>query len=100
MTESGFVNLMVANQRFRLPANLDRVSAPTLVVTGSKEYAVMKQSARDLAAVLANSKVVQVSLGKSGSLAGEHNWAMTAPDLFVKTVRAWMTGSELPGELL
>jgi pimeloyl-ACP methyl ester carboxylesterase len=41
MDEDGFANLMVANQRFRLPPGLERANAPALVVVGKKEYAAM-----------------------------------------------------------
>ncbi|RPJ51416.1 MAG: alpha/beta hydrolase [Chloroflexi bacterium] len=99
MTESGFVNFMVANQRFRLPAGLEKFTAPTLVITGAKEYNAMKESARELAAALPRAKAVQISLGKGSSLAAEHNWALTAPDLFARTVRAWITGTPLPEQL-
>jgi pimeloyl-ACP methyl ester carboxylesterase len=98
-SESAFANLMVANQRFRLPEGLEKAAAPALVVVGSKEYRAMKQSARDLAAVLPNAKAVQVSLGKAGSLASEHNWALAAPLLFAQTVRAWIEDLPLPEAL-
>ncbi len=100
MTESGFVNLMLANQRFRLPAGLEKAAAPTLIIAGAKEYGAMKQSARDLAAALSNGKAVQLSLGAGSSMAKEHNWALTAPDLFAQTVRAWIEGSPLPEQLV
>lgn len=99
MTESGFTNLMAANQSFRMPEGLEKAAAPTLVVVGSKEYKAMKQSARDLAAALPNAKAVQVKLGKAGSLASEHNWALTSPVLFARTVTAWIEDTTLPAEL-
>lgn len=95
-SESGFVNLMVANQRYRLPEGLARASAPTLVVVGSKEYSAMKDSARELAAALPQAKAAQVNLGPKASLASEHNWALSAPDLFAQTVRAWIEDGPLP----
>ncbi len=100
MTESGFVNLMLANQRYRLPAGLEKAAAPTLIIAGTKEYAPMKQSASDLAAALPNGKAVQLNLGAGSSLAKEHNWALTVPDLFAQTVQAWMEGSPLPVQLV
>jgi len=98
-TESEFVNLMMANLRFRLPSGLDRATAPTLVLAGSKEYAAMKQSARDLAFVLPDAKGGLVSLGKKANAAQEHNWAMTSPELFAQTVRAWIEGTPLPAAI-
>jgi hypothetical protein len=33
------------------------------------------------------------------SLAEEHNWNLTAPELFTQTVRAWINDQPLPVEL-
>jgi pimeloyl-ACP methyl ester carboxylesterase len=99
MTESNFVDLMAANQTFRLPSGLEKAAAPALVVTGQKEYGAMKQSARDLAAVLPNARLAQVSLGKGASLGSEHNWALAAPELFARTLRAWIEGKDLPEQI-
>jgi pimeloyl-ACP methyl ester carboxylesterase len=96
MTESQFVNLILANQHFRMPKNLSQVAVPTLVLAGKREYAVMKESARQLATALPNAQARLVDLGKGTSLAKEHNWAMNAPDLFAATLRAFTTGQELP----
>jgi pimeloyl-ACP methyl ester carboxylesterase len=98
-TESNFVNLMVANQTFRLPPGLEKAAAPVLIVTGQKEYSVMKQSARDLATVLPDARLAQVSLGKGASLGSEHNWALSAPELFARTLRAWIEGKDLPEKI-
>lgn len=99
-TESQFTNLMHANQLFRLPAGISAAAGvPALVVVGSKEYAAMKQSARELATALPGAKAVQVNLGRQATLAMEHNWALTAPDLFAQTVRAWLESLPLPQEL-
>jgi len=95
-TESEFVNLMLANQRFRLPPGLEKLSVPVLAIAGKREYRAMKQSVRDLVAVLPRAAGGLVDLGKDSSMAKEHNWALTAPDLFAQTVRAWIEGSPLP----
>lgn len=99
MTESGFTNLMAANQRFRLPAGLEKVHVPTLVTAGIREYRAMRQSALDLASVLPNGQAMQLDLGQRSTLAEEHNWALTRPDLFARTVRGWVQGMDLPAEL-
>ena len=98
-TESEFVNTMAANQRFRLPDGLGKVTVSTLVVAGEKEHAAMKQSVRDLAAALPSATGGLFSLGPVSSKVKEHNWAMTAPELFAQTVRAWIEGQPLPQEL-
>ncbi len=99
MTESEFVNLLIANQRFRLPVGLEKAATPTLVIAGQKEYPAMKQSVRDLVAALPHAKGALVNLGKESSMAKEHNWALTAPELFAKTIRAWIEEKPLPLEI-
>jgi pimeloyl-ACP methyl ester carboxylesterase len=98
-TEPEFVNLMIANQKFRLPTGLEKVNVPTLALAGKKEYASMKQSVRDLVSALPNAKGGWINLGKNSSMAAEHNWALTAPEAFAQTVRAWMEGKSLPKEI-
>lgn len=85
-----FVNLMVANQTFRLPQGVERFSAPTLIVYGRHEYKAMRESARLLARNLPNTRLFTVVLGKKSSLAREHNWALTSPRLFANTLRNWL----------
>ncbi|MEP6689572.1 MAG: alpha/beta hydrolase [Gemmatimonadaceae bacterium] len=99
LTESELVNLIVANQRFRLPAGLERVEVATLVVAGRKEGVAMRQSVRDLVAALPRATGGSFSLGNRVSAAMEHNWALTAPELFARTVRAWIDGGALPPEI-
>lgn len=98
MNESQFINILLANQSFRLPQNL-RSTAPTLLVVGKREYPVMKESARLLAAALPNARAMVVDLGKGASMAKEHNWAMNAPDVFAQVVRCVINGGELSGLL-
>jgi pimeloyl-ACP methyl ester carboxylesterase len=99
LTGEQFAHVMVENQRFRLPGGLDGVNVPTLVVAGKKEYGVMRESVRDIASALPNAKGFLVAHSQKLSLAEEHNWSMTAPDLFTNMVRAWITGQPLPVEL-
>jgi pimeloyl-ACP methyl ester carboxylesterase len=98
-TEDGLTNMMLANLSFRLPPGLEQVKNPVLVATGSKEYSQMKESARDLLKVLPNAKGISVDLGSKATLAQEHNWALSAPDLFSQTVAAFIEDRELPSEL-
>ena len=99
-TESGFTNLMYNALRFRLPTGLEKVDVPVLVVVGKLEYKQMIQSGLDLLVVLPNARGVMVSLGEGSSLAKEHNWAMTTPDFFTATVKAWIEDKPLPSELI
>ncbi len=99
MTEPEWVNLLIANQLFRLPVGLEKATPPTLVIAGQKEYGAMKQSVRDLVAALPHAKGGLVNLGKKSSMAKEHNWALTAPELFAQTIRSWIEEKPLPAEI-
>jgi pimeloyl-ACP methyl ester carboxylesterase len=99
LTESGFTNVMVENQRFRLPARLDKVKAPTLILVGKGEYTAMRLSALVLADAIPGAQACAVHHAHKLSLAEQHNWNMTAPDLFTQTVRAWITSQPLPASL-
>lgn len=98
-SESEFVNLMLANQSFRLPTGLDKSFTPTLVLAGKKEYAAMKKSMQLLVAALPNARGGLINLGKRSSMAKEHNWALTTPNLFAATIRAWIENQPLPAEI-
>jgi len=98
-SENGFTHLMTCAMQFRMPAGLEKAAMPVLVVVGKLEYQQMIQSGRDLTTTLPNSRGVMVSLGKGSSLAREHNWAMTAPQLFNETLSAWLDGRPLPQSL-
>lgn len=99
LTESGFTNLMVENQQFRIPSGLDRVTAPTLIVVGKGEFAAMRGSALDLAAAIPGARAMQVVHDRKLSVAEEHNWNLVAPDLFTACVRTWITDQPLPAAL-
>jgi pimeloyl-ACP methyl ester carboxylesterase len=96
MTESQFVNLLIANQKFRMPENLGKVKVPTLILAGMHEYKVMKESVRQLTKALPNAQAKLIDLGKGSSMRLEHNWAMNAPDQFAQTVRAFINNQTLP----
>ena len=99
LTESGFTNLMIENLRFRLPSGLNHVPTPTLILVGGHEYAAMRGSARDLAHALPNAQTYEIVHAQKMSVAQEHNWNLTAPELFTATVRAWVTNQPLPESL-
>src|SRR5215831_20317088 len=72
MTADSFTHMILENQRFRMPAGLDQVQVPALVVAGQHELAIMRRSARDLAAKLPAALGYVVSFSKRG--AEEHAW--------------------------
>lgn len=99
MTEGSLVHLMLASLNYRLPPGLEKAPQPVLVAVGNKEYKEMQASGRDLLEALPNARGVIVSLGPKATLAQEHSWAMTAPELFTATLKAWIENRPLPGEL-
>ena len=71
---------------------------PALIIAGQHELAIMRRSARDLAATLPASQGYLVSFSKRG--AEEHGWNLHRPELFNTVTRAWLTDQPLPPGLL
>jgi pimeloyl-ACP methyl ester carboxylesterase len=86
MTKEAFVNLMSANQTFRLPQGIEFFKEPALIVYGKHEYKAMRESARLLARNLLHTRLMALTLGRNSSMAREHNWALTSPRLFAETL--------------
>jgi pimeloyl-ACP methyl ester carboxylesterase len=99
-TEEEFVEVMYAGLHYRMPVGLGKATSRVLVVVGNNEYRQMKASGRDLLRVLPNARGVIVSLGPKARLPEEHNWAVTATDLFARTLQAWLESAPLPKELI
>lgn len=99
ITRSQFVNLMAANQSFRLPPGLEDVQVRTLIVCGQHEYRPMQESARLLERTFPRAAAYQLNLGQGRNLAAEHNWALTAPDVFTLAVEYLMGDRPLPAQL-
>jgi pimeloyl-ACP methyl ester carboxylesterase len=93
MTIDGFVRMTLANGNNHLPPNLHAVTVPTLLLVGEKELKIMKESVRDLLAVMPSAQGYVVT----GAI---HNWSMQLPDLFTQMVRVWITNQSLPTQLL
>ncbi len=98
MTAESFTHMILENQRFRIPVGLDQVQVPALIVAGQHEQAMMRQSARDLAAALPAGQGYLVSFSKRA--AEEHSWNLQRPELFNAVTRAWLTDQLLPAELI
>jgi pimeloyl-ACP methyl ester carboxylesterase len=95
-TAASFSHIIAANQAFRLPAGLDRVTAPVLAVCGHGEYEVMRRSTADVAAAIPGAEAREVFLTGKAPVAQQHNWSMTEPELFTGMVRAFIAGRALP----
>ena len=100
LSRSGFVNLMRANQTFRLPVGLGDVSARVLAVCGHREYDSMRLSTSDIADAIPDALAREVVHARKLSLAQEHNWNMTEPELFNAMMRDFIEGRPLPAELV
>ncbi len=98
MTAGSFIHVLQQNQAFRLPAGLQRVLTPTLVIAGQHEYRVMRRSAWELAAALPNAQGYFVSVDHR--LSHEHAWNLWAPEFFTAVARAWIEDRPLPAGLV
>jgi len=77
------------NMLFRMPSGLNNVNIPVLVMAGQKDFIIIKESAVNLLNVLPNSKgAMALKVG--------HLWNIENPELFNKTIRAWITNKTLP----
>ncbi len=100
LTANAFADILVENQKFHLPSGLENVHSPVLVVGGKKEYKVMQGSIKDVTAAIPGAKGYLVHHTKKMPLALEHNWNLSTPELFTRSVRAWIENQPLPEELV
>ena len=83
--------LVEASAAFTLPKGLDKSHSATLFLTGSKEMRLIRRSATALAERMPN--------GVDGVAVGSPCWPLRYPDLFSRTVDAWLSGTALPPEI-
>ncbi|GAY14811.1 alpha/beta fold hydrolase [Mycobacterium sp. shizuoka-1] len=81
-----------ASAGFTLPPGLDNAHAPTLFVTGANELRLLRHCAATLARSMPNG-IERIAGGMS------HDWPTQNPDVFARTVDAWLSGGELPSEI-
>jgi pimeloyl-ACP methyl ester carboxylesterase len=99
MSEDAWTHIMVEGLTFRIPSGLDKVKTRVLAVAGKSEYNSMRNSIKMLAQTLPDAQAYLVNIIGHSSLAESHNWALSAPDLFATSVRAWVSGKPQPSEL-
>ena len=89
ITYSLYKNMYNENAAFRIPKDLCKAQNPVLISMGETEVKLVHESAVDLNKRLPNSKIF-----KAPDL--YHCWNLQSPELFNKTVRAWINGEKLP----
>jgi len=99
MTADQFIDVTRVGLNNFIPDGLLKTKNPTLVLYGEKEYHEMQESTRAVAAALPNGKAFKVTYPKGVPMRSQHNWSMVYPDLFTRTVKAWIEGKPLPIEL-
>jgi pimeloyl-ACP methyl ester carboxylesterase len=99
-SQESWSNLMLANQSFRLPTDVNQFQGRLLALVGHKEYGVMKESARALASAVPHGQAGEVRLEGKFSLAQSHNWPLNATELCAKIIHAWVDAKPLPAEVL
>lgn len=77
------------NMLFKIPEGLEKANNPVLIISGGKEYGIIKESAKDLNEVLHNS---QYCVAENMV----HAWNLTEPEFFNSVLKAWITDNELP----
>ncbi|MEM8808489.1 MAG: alpha/beta hydrolase [Cyanobacteria bacterium P01_G01_bin.38] len=92
MSPRAFFKVSRDAANFEMPDNIDAVATPTLIVAGEREHALIHQSQKALVRTMPNAKsYVAPNVG--------HGWSLEAPELFSKTVRAWIQNQPLPNQL-
>jgi pimeloyl-ACP methyl ester carboxylesterase len=81
--------ILKENMLYKMPEGLEKADVQVLVMAGQKDYGIIKESARDLLNVL------PMSYGAMALKVG-HMWNIENPELFNKTLRAWITDETLP----
>jgi len=92
ITGAQFAHIVAASARFTRPGGLDKLDTPTLFLTGGKEMRLTHRSAEALAQPMPNG-IHSVAIDMP------HNWPLRYPDLFARTVDAWLTDTALPPEI-
>ncbi len=82
-------DMLKENAAFRIPKSLCEVENPVLIAMGEREMELVHESAENMNKCLPNSKIFKVP----GLF---HCWNLESPDLFNKTVRAWLNDKRLP----
>jgi pimeloyl-ACP methyl ester carboxylesterase len=85
--------ILTESMQFKLPDGLEKVNAPVLVMTGEKDYKIIKESANDLI------MSIPTSIGYMAPKVG-HIWNLEDPDLFNWVLRRWMNNMSLKDALL
>ncbi len=85
--------ILKENILFKIPDKLDKIDTPVLIIAGEKDYTIIKNSTRELADVIPNSRAFFApEVG--------HVWNIEKPELFNEVLRRWITGSSLPDNLI
>lgn len=84
--------ILKENMLFKAPVTLNVNQTPVLVMTGEKDYKIIKKSASNLLNLLPNSK------GRIALDVG-HLWNIEKPELFNETLKAWINDFNLPDSL-
>jgi pimeloyl-ACP methyl ester carboxylesterase len=85
--------ILTENMLFKLPDGLEKVEAPILIMTGEKDYKIIKKSANDLLMSLPG------SVGYMAPNVG-HAWNLEDSKLFNLVLRRWISNGALKDALL
>jgi pimeloyl-ACP methyl ester carboxylesterase len=84
ITNNSLDRILKENMFFKRPEGLEEIKVPVLVMTGEKDYKIIKESAIDLL------KAIPISEGYSAPNLG-HAWNLEDPTLFSSVLRKWIS---------
>jgi pimeloyl-ACP methyl ester carboxylesterase len=85
--------ILTENMLFKMPDGLEKVETPVLVMTGEKDYKIIKESANDLI------RILPTSWGYMAPNVG-HAWNLEDPRLFNWVLRRWINNQPIEDALL
>jgi pimeloyl-ACP methyl ester carboxylesterase len=83
MSKSSLINLTVSNGQYQLKPALSQCQSKVLVVVGSQEVKLMRQSAQLLTNSIPNSKLITIPNAAHG------DFSLNMPDTFYQTFKEW-----------
>jgi pimeloyl-ACP methyl ester carboxylesterase len=90
---SALSRILQENMLFKLPEGLEKVESPVLIMTGEKDYKIVKESATDIINSLPRSKgYMAPKLG--------HAWNLEDPKLFNYVLRRFINDEDIFDDLL
>lgn len=80
-------------QHLKLPAGLEKISVPTLIIAGQKEPQAMRQSVSDMAGLLPSGRGILLK-------GADHTYPWTKFPAFNEIINSWITAQTITGDFI